>query len=92
MMMLKHDFSPLSCCCIFGVCTRGVQILRMRRSNCEMPRRLRRELSSVNFILVRIKHVVECELWYVTPGSGLKLNLFIFELNLENYYFYFNVE
>jgi len=77
--LLCLDFSPLSCCCIYGVCTRGVQILRTRRYSCGTLRRLRRNLSSVNFILVMIRHVVEYELWYVTPGLGLTMNLFIFE-------------
>ena len=77
--MLWLDFSPLSCCCVYGVCTGGVQILGTRRSSCGTLRRLRRDLSSVNFILVMIRHVVKYELWYVTLGLGLTMNLFIFE-------------
>jgi len=60
--MLWMDFSPLACCCIYGVCTRGVQILRTRRSSCGTPIRLRRQMSSVNSILVMIRNVVEHEL------------------------------
>jgi hypothetical protein len=60
--MLWLDFSPLSCCCIYGVCTRGVQILRTKRSSCGMPSRIQHELSSVNSILAMIRYVVEYEL------------------------------
>jgi hypothetical protein len=65
--ILWLDFSPLSCCGIYGVCTRGLQILRTKRSSCGTPSRIRRKLSSVNFILTMIRYVVEYELWYVTP-------------------------
>jgi len=37
--MLLLDFSPISCCCIDGVCTRVVHVLRTRRSSCGMPTR-----------------------------------------------------
>jgi len=77
--MLRLDFSPLSCCCIYGVLPVGVQILRTRRSSCGTPRRLWRDLSSDNFILVMIRHVVEYELWYVALRLELTMNLFIFE-------------
>ena len=77
--MLWMDFSPLSCCCIYGVCTCGVQTLRTRGSSCGPLRRLRRDLSSINFILVMIRHVVKYELWCVTLGLGLTMNLFISE-------------
>jgi len=60
--MLLLDFSPLYCCCTYDVCNRGVQILGARRSSCGMPTRFRRQLSSVNFTLVMIGHVVEYEL------------------------------
>jgi len=69
--MLWLDFSPLSCCGIYGVCTRGVQMLRTKRSSCGTPSRIRPKLSSVNFILAMIRYVVEYELLYVTPWVGV---------------------
>jgi len=47
---------------IYGVCTRGVQILRTRRSSCGTPIRLRWEMYPVNSVLVMIKNIVEHEL------------------------------
>jgi len=84
--MLLLDFSPFFCCCIYGVCIRGVQILRTRRSSCRMPTRLWRELSSINFTLVMINHVVKYKLWYVTSGLGLTISFYLhIELNLGNF-------
>jgi len=70
MIMLWKDFSPLSPG--YKYLGRGDLVAR-RLEGCEGNC-----LPSILF-LVRNKDVVECELWYVTPGFWLALNLFIFE-------------